>query len=166
MYGIHLIWEWVESKSISTLNPWARMIQKCQRVGISSLVLIGFSLLGVAGVANAMKPARSPQSSETKHQGQQSDRKPKRAPINFAAAATKLGTTEAKLKTALGLPARPPQKEQTAGEQEPKKPEQRRPRLDIKGAATKLGVTEQKLIEALGLPAKPPGEPGQMSQPK
>jgi hypothetical protein len=144
------------------------MIQKCQRVGISSLVLIGFSLLGVAGVANAMAPGqdRSPQSSETKPQGQQSDRKPKRAPINFAAAATKLGTTEAKLKTALGLPAHPPQKEQTAGEQEPKKPEQRRPRLDIKGAATKLGVTEQKLIEALGLPAKPPGEPGQMSQPK
>jgi hypothetical protein len=141
------------------------MIQKCQRVGISSLVLIGFSLLGVATVANAMKPARSPQSSETKPQEQQADRKPKRVRIDFAVAAAKLGTTEAKLKAALGIPAQPPQPEK-AGAQEPKKPEQRRPRLDIKGAATKLGVTEQKLIEALGLPAKPPGEPGQMSQPK
>jgi hypothetical protein len=131
------------------------MIQKCQLIGISSLVLIGFSLSGLAGVANAMKPehSQSPQSSGAKphEHKQQGDRKTKGHRIDFAAAAAKLGTTEAKLKALLGVPVR---RAQTC--------------LDIKGTAAKLGVTEQKLIEALGLPAKLPmqGESGQMSQPK
>lgn len=65
--------------------------------------------------------------------------------IDFAAAAQKLGITEAQLKEALGVPANPP----AAGDRS------QRPRLDIKGAASKLGVTEQQLVEALGLPPRP-----------
>ncbi len=71
----------------------------------------------------------------------------KRQPPNFAAAAQKLGITEAQLKVALKLPAQPP----TNSDSPP-------PRPDIKGAAKTLGVTEAKLIEALGLPPHPPGK--------
>ena len=73
---------------------------------------------------------------------------PRRQPprIDFAAAAQKLGVTEAKLKEALGVPAEPPVL--------PPPP----PPPDFKGAAAKLGVTEQQLIEALGVPPHPPGD--------
>ncbi|WP_228013319.1 hypothetical protein [Nostoc edaphicum] len=62
---------------------------------------------------------------------------------DFAAAATKLGVTEAQLKAALGVP----------GDRS-----QRPPRPDFKAAAAKLGVTEQQLIDALGVPPHPPGD--------
>lgn len=145
-----------------------------QRLSISSLLLLGLSFLTVATAAYAAEsgPDRSPQSSEGQSK-QRPDRKPQRPRIDFAAAAAKLGTTEAKLKAALGLPARPSQADKSSGAQltppqngqattgkgESRKPEQGRPprpRLDIKGAAAKLGVTEQKLLQALGLPEKPP----------
>ncbi len=152
-----------------------------QRLRVSSLVIIGLSFLTVATAAHAAEsgPSRSPSSA-----GQSKphpDRKPERPRIDFAAAAAKLGTTEAKLKAALGLPAHPPQEGKPSGIQptspqngkaptgngkpEARKPEQGRPprpRLDIKGAAAKLGVTEQKLLQALGLPEKPPmqNQPG------
>lgn len=61
--------------------------------------------------------------------------------IDFAAAATKLGITEAQLREALGVNTTNGQK--------------RRP--DIKAAATKLGISEQQLVQALGLPNRPPG---------
>lgn len=69
--------------------------------------------------------------------------------IDFAAAATKLGVTEAQLKDALGVPANPPS---------PSDQNQRPPRPDFKGAAAKLGVTEQQLTDALGIPPHPPGD--------
>ena len=155
------------------------MMKTYQRLSISSLLLLGLSFLTVATAAYAAEsgPSQSPQSSEGQSK-QRPDRKPQRPRIDFAAAAAKLGTTEAKLKAALGLPARPqegkpsgaqptpPQNGQTmSGKGEPRKPKQGRPpRLDIKGAAAKLGVTEQKLLQALGLPEKPPmqNQPGAM----
>jgi hypothetical protein len=171
------------------------MVRKYQQLGVSSLVCISLSLLGFGAVASAAESAklRSTQHSETKYREQRPDRKPERPRINFVAAAAKLGTTEAKLKAALGLPAQPPQPgnmqgqprnetrpaergQPERGKSEHRKPEHRRPhppRLDIKGAAVKLGVTEQKLIQALGLPEKPPmpgqampGQAGAMPQPK
>lgn len=62
---------------------------------------------------------------------------------DFAAAAQKLGITEAKLKDALGVPANP---QATPG--------QRPPRPDLKAAAAKLGITEQQLVDALGTPPR------------
>ena len=160
------------------------MMKTYQRLSISSLLLLGLSFLTVATAAYAAEssPARSPQPLEGQSK-QRPDRKPQRPRIDFAAAAAKLGTTEAKLKAALGLPARPPQEGKPSGAQptspqngqamsgkgEPRKPEQGRPpRLDIKGAAAKLGVTEQKLLQALGLPEKPPmqNQPGAMQPAK
>ena len=154
------------------------MMKTSQRLSISSLLLLGLSFLTVVTAAYAAEsgPSRSPSSAGQSRP--HPDRKPQRPRIDFAAAAAKLGTTEAKLKAALGLPARPqegkpsgaqptpPQNGQaTSGKGEPRKPEQGRPpRLDIKGAAAKLGVTEQKLLQALGLPEKPPmqNQPGAM----
>ncbi|GAA6622942.1 hypothetical protein [Scytonema sp. NUACC26] len=71
----------------------------------------------------------------------------RRPRIDFAAAAEKLGVTEAQLKDALGVPANPPNPSERNG---------RPPRPDFKAAAAKLGVTEQQLIEALGIPPRPP----------
>lgn len=86
-------------------------------------------------------------SSPPNGQQQQPRRQPPR--IDFAAAAQKLGVTEAQLKEALGVPAEPPSEPPTGNPP---------PRPDIKGAAEKLGVTEQQLIEALGIPPHPPGD--------
>ena len=63
----------------------------------------------------------------------------KRRGPNFAAAAQKLGISEATLKAALGVPATPPA------------PGQRPPRPDFAAAAAKLGITEQQLTDALGV---------------
>jgi hypothetical protein len=67
---------------------------------------------------------------------------------DFAAAAQKLGVSEANLKAALGVPANPPTTPPTQG--------QRPPRPDFKAAAAKLGVTEEQLVNALGIPPRPP----------
>jgi hypothetical protein len=67
--------------------------------------------------------------------------------IDFAAAAAKLGVTEAQLKDALGVPANPPS---------PSDRNQRPPRPNFNDAAKKLGVTEQQLTDALGIPPHPP----------
>ncbi len=148
------------------------MILNYQRFTMSGVGLVSLCLLGFSTVVNAEEAPQSPAQSAKPGQ-QRPDRKPKPR-IDFAAAAAKLGTTEAKLKEALGIPPHPPQEDKTPGSQanqpkntqsEPRKPEQGRPprpRLDIKGAAMKLGVTEQKLIQALGLPEKPPmqNQPG------
>lgn len=89
--------------------------------------------------------------------------------INFAAAAAKLGITEAQLKAALGVPANPPGANGQPNGQANGQPngqngpmaqngqgQKRPPKLDIKGAAAKLGISEQKLVNALGLPPHPP----------
>jgi hypothetical protein len=62
---------------------------------------------------------------------------------DFAAAAQKLGISEATLKEALSVPTTPPA------------PGQRPPRPDFKAAA-KLGITEEQLVNALGIPPRPP----------
>ena len=74
---------------------------------------------------------------------------------DFAAAATKLGVTEAQLKAALGVPANPPN---------PGDRSQRPPRPDFAAAATKLGVTEAQLKAALGVPPHPPSDGGASPQ--
>lgn len=65
---------------------------------------------------------------------------------DFAAAAQKLGISEAELKAALGVSENPQATAGTPG---------KRPRLDIQGAATKLGISEEQLISALGIPSRP-----------
>ena len=75
------------------------------------------------------------------------DRQHKPPKIDFAAAASKLGVTEAQLKDALGVPANPPNLSDR---------NQRPPRPDFNDAAKKLGVTEQQLTAALGIPPHPP----------
>ena len=86
------------------------------------------------------------QASEQPSQPPNGQRPPR---IDFAAAATKLGVTEAQLKDALGVPANPPSPSDT---------NQRPPRPDFKAAAAKLGVSEQQLTDALGIPPHPPGD--------
>ena len=131
------------------------MILNYQRFTMSGVGLVSLCLLGFSIVVNAAEAPQSPAQSAKPRQ-QRSDRKPKPR-IDFAAAAAKLGTTEAKLKEALGIPAYPPKEGKAPGPQtnqpqngqpkntqgKPRKPEQGRPprpRLDIKGAAVKLGV--------------------------
>jgi prolyl-tRNA editing enzyme YbaK/EbsC (Cys-tRNA(Pro) deacylase) len=64
---------------------------------------------------------------------------------DFAAAAKKLGVSEAELIKALGLPEKPP----TGANGRPDGPP---PKPDFAGAAKKLGVSEEQLINALGVP--------------
>ena len=87
------------------------------------------------------------QATDAPNQPPDGQRRPPR--IDFAAAAAKLGVTEAQLKDALGAPANPPS---------PSDKNQRPPRPDFKGAAAKLGVTEQQLTDALGIPPHPWGD--------
>ncbi|MFB8790344.1 MAG: hypothetical protein U7123_16200 [Potamolinea sp.] len=103
---------------------------------------VGLVALDKASVAHPSNliAQNSPQPNQT--QGQQ---KP-RPRIDFAAAAAKLGISEAQLKQALGVPETPP----ANGE--------RPPRPDFKAAAAKLGVTEQQLMDALGIRPRPPGD--------
>jgi hypothetical protein len=97
--------------------------------------------------ANAVELFRQiAQNSEPTNQPPNGRRRPPK--IDFQAAATKLGVTEAELKDSLGVPATPPN---------PDDPNQRPPRPDFKAAAAKLNVTEQQLVEALGIPPRPPG---------
>lgn len=92
--------------------------------------------------ATAQPSNRLAQNSSQPNQ-QQQGRKNHRGP-DFAAAAQKLGISEATLKEALGVPTTPPA------------PGERPPRPDFKAAAAKLGITEQQLVEALGVPPHPP----------
>jgi hypothetical protein len=66
-----------------------------------------------------------------------------RRQIDFAAAASELGISEAELREALGITA--------DSSTEPGQ----RPRLDISGAATRLNITEERLVEALGIRPRP-----------
>jgi hypothetical protein len=91
--------------------------------------------------ATAQSPNRLAQNSSQSNQ-QQEGRRDHRGP-DFAAAAQKLGISEATLKEALGVPANPT-------------PGQRPARPDFKAAAAKLGITEQQLVDALGIPPHPP----------
>lgn len=110
-------------------------------------LLVGTFFLISADRANATDLfAQIAQNSEPANQPPKGRRKPK---IDFQAAATKLGVTEAQLKDALGLPDTPPN---------PDAPNQRPPRPDFQAAAAKLNVTEQQLVEALGIPPHPPGD--------
>jgi hypothetical protein len=73
---------------------------------------------------------------------------------DFAGAAQKLGTTEAKLVEALGLPPKPPEAANGDRHQGCLPP----PRLDVVGAAKKLNVSESDLVKALNLPEPPPSD--------
>ncbi|MFE1746298.1 hypothetical protein [Coleofasciculus sp. H7-2] len=101
-------------------------------------VLIGTFGSVALNQAIAQSPNRQAQNSSQPNQQQEGRRGP-----DFAAAAQKLGISEAKLKEALGVPANPT-------------PGQRPPRPDFKAAAAKLGITEQQLVNALGIPPRPP----------
>ncbi len=100
-------------------------------------ILIG-SFGCAALTATAQSPTRLAQSSP-----QPNPQSKRHHAHNFAAAAQKLGVTEANLKAALGVPATPPT---------PGIPGQRLPHPDFKAAAAKLGVTEQQLMDVLGRP--------------
>jgi len=110
-------------------------------------VLVGTFCFISLNKVNAANPSQQIAQASEPPNGQR--RQPPR--IDFAAAAAKLGVTEAQLKNALGVPANPPS---ASGRN------QRPPRPDLKAAAAKLGVTEQQLINALGIPPHPPGVGG------
>ena len=101
--------------------------------------------------ATAQSPNRLAQDSSQPDRQQEGGRN-HRGP-DFAAAAQKLGISEADLKAALGVPTNPPSTPPTPG--------QRPPRPDFKAAAEKLGVTEEQLINALGIPPRPPQDGNQ-----
>src|ERR671932_517286 len=105
-------------------------------------VLIGTFGSVALNQATAQSPSRLAQNSSQPNQQQEGPRN-HRGP-DFAAAAQKLGISEATLKEALGVPTTPPA------------PGQRPPRPDFKAAAAKLGITEQQLVDALGIPPHPP----------
>lgn len=122
---------------------------KFRRLGLLSAALLMVGSIGYAvsaqsspiqgdRIAQSSPTDASPNSSEGQRQ---SGRRPR---IDFAAAATQLGTTEAELKEALGLPAQPPEGD---------RPERMRPNLQE--AATTLGVTEDQLLQALGITIDP-----------
>ena len=120
-----------------------------QLLAVSAIpLLIGACGLAKADHTTASQPDLLAQDSSQPN-GEQKRPRGNRPRPNFAAAAQKLGVSEAQLKQALGVPAQPPS---NSGESRPRR------RLDIKGAATKLGVTEQQLTEALGIPPRPPGD--------
>jgi len=109
-------------------------------------VLIGTFGCVALNQAIAQSPNGLAQNSSQPNQ-QREGRRNHRGP-DFAAAAQKLGISEAKLKEALGVPTNPPSTPPTPG--------QRPPRPDFKAAAAKLGVTEEQLVNALGIPPRPP----------
>ena len=122
-------------------------------------VLIGTIGFVALNQATAQSPNQLAQDSSQPNR-QREGRKNHRGP-DFAAAAQKLGVSEADLKAALGVPSDP--------QGAPGEPGQRPPRPDLKAAAEKLGVTEQQLIDALGIPPRPPEEgnqPGEFPPPQ
>ncbi len=128
-------------------------IRRVLVVAAMPLLIGSVGLLG-SNQANATNPSRQvAQAAEPSNQQPNGQRRPPK--IDFAAAATKLGVTEAQLKAALGVPAQPPSQSDRS----------QRPRPDFKAAAAKLGVTEQKLKEALGVPAQPPSQADRSQRP-
>ncbi|MEO1095848.1 MAG: hypothetical protein AAFX01_13215 [Cyanobacteria bacterium J06638_28] len=99
-------------------------------LSVASACLLG--AVGYANISNATSAATLVAQNASPEQGQRQGRHHR---IDFAAAATELGTTEAELKTALGLPENPPERQ----------------RPDLAAAATQLGVTETQLQTALGI---------------
>ncbi|MEH1876539.1 MAG: hypothetical protein V7K78_05710, partial [Nostoc sp.] len=80
---------------------------------------------------------------------QPSETEPRRPRPDFAAAAAKLGVTEAQLKDALGIPTNFPN--QGDRNQRPARP-------DFAAAAAKLGVSEAQLKDALEVPSNFPNQ--------
>jgi hypothetical protein len=105
---------------------------------------LGGATGGYVAIAQSTSQNSAPATTESRPDGM----KKRRHRIDFAAAATKLGVTEAQLKTALGVPAQ----------------RQKRPRLDLQATATKLGVTEAQLQQALGITIDP--QTGRPMRPK
>jgi hypothetical protein len=103
-------------------------------------VLVGTFGCVALNQATAQSPNRLAQDSSQPNQQREGRRH--RGP-DFAAAAQKLGISEATLKEALSVPTTPPA------------PGQRPPRPDFKAAAAKVGITEQQLVDALGIPPRP-----------
>ncbi|MBD2091903.1 hypothetical protein H6F67_18830 [Microcoleus sp. FACHB-1515] len=109
---------------------------KYQLLAIATVSLIGLGAIGV-GMNKATADAPVSIAQATPAAPPEGDRLHRR--IDFAAAASQLGTTEANLRTALGLPAQRPE----------------RPRPDLSAAASSLGVTEEQLRTALGITIDP-----------
>lgn len=105
-------------------------------LAIAAVSVIGLGAIGVAvDKATADAPDAIAQATPaTPPEGGRPHRR-----IDFAAAASQLGTTEPELRTALGLPAQPPE----------------RPRPNLPAAASTLGVTEEQLRTALGITIDP-----------
>jgi hypothetical protein len=116
-------------------------------------VIVGTFGFVALNQATAQSPNRLAQNSSQPNQ-QREGRRNHRVP-DFAAAAQKLGVSEADLKAALGVTSDLQGTPGTAGQ---------RPRLDIKGAAAKLGITEEQLVNALGIPPRPPQDGNQPNE--
>lgn len=106
------------------------------RLLVLSAAVMMAGAIGATTLQAAADP--TPQVSQTPTQSQPEQRQPGQGRrIDFAAAATQLGTTEVALREALGLPAQP------------------RPRPDLQAAATRLGVSQDRLMQALGITIDP-----------
>ena len=159
----------------------AMRIQRLWMLSMTSLVIVG-----AIGCAVSAKTAVNPNLvAQASPQNPTQSKKPHHR-IDFAAAATQLGTTEAALKEALGVPAQPPegtrparpsleeaatqlgvtkdQLTQALGitiDAQTGQPSRPRTRPDLQAAATQLGVTEDQLKTALGMPERSPTEGAQ-----
>ncbi len=143
---------WLNQKSKRSIVSW--LIMNIRQAFVVTAIPCLIGTFGLTAPSYAAHPF---------HQVAQAVESPNRPPdsmrrtprINFAAAAVKLGVTEAKLKNAMGLPAQPPSQSEQM---------KRPPRPNFKAAAAKLGVTEQQLVQALGLPPHPPSPDGASAQ--
>lgn len=176
-------------------NTWIMLNQRLWLLSAASMLLLGaiahpaqasVSPLTQPGTETAPLLLAQRQRPEPSGPAGQQQGRPRRR-IDFAAAAARLGTTEANLREALGLPAQP----RTPGDRanrlreaadqlnvseerlrqalgitlDPQTGQPVRPRTrpNLPAAATQLGVTETQLRTALGLPE--PGE-GRRSRPR
>ncbi|MEH1906468.1 hypothetical protein, partial [Nostoc sp.] len=116
--------------------------------GIPVLVgTFGFISLNQANAANQFHQNQIAQAQLPPNQPSEKEPRPLRP--DFAAAAAKLGVSEAQLKDALGVPAN--FSNQGDRNQRPTRP-------NFAAAAAKLGVSEAQLKDALGVPANFPNQ--------
>lgn len=133
----------------------AMRIQRLWAMSATSLLIVGAIGCAVsaktAGSPNLVAQASSQDSAQPRKQHHR---------IDFSAAATQLGTTEAALKEALGVPAQSPQGDRPENRLEVTRPA----RPSLEEAASQLGVTQDQLTQALGITIDP--QTGRPSRPR
>ncbi len=132
--------------------PVASVLLVSSMGGVANALTSGTGQASVgAAIAQAQQPDQGQDGPRQRRGGRQHRR------IDFAAAAARLGTTEANLRQALGLPAQTP-----ANEGRPNQGERRR--SNLQQAAAQLNVSEERLRQALGITVDP--QTGQPTRPR